>query len=532
MIWSLLTTFTGCSDRSSESAASIRSELARLNEPAPVLRSQQSATPVEIQAFCGDCHALPNPESFVREIWYDEIRKGFEFYARSGRSDLVPPAPESVLKFYRERAPTVLAFPKPPEIAHDWRSRFDREPVDWSSGSNRRVTPAVSSIRWTKLEPEGIRRLVVTDMREGSVRLVTPEPQRSSSQLLARTGTPARATPCDFNGDGRTDFMVSDLGSFNPYDHTFGRVVWLKQGADSGEFQAITIAEKLGRVADVSVADYSADGELDLVVAEFGHRETGGVRLLTNVSADADAAETEAADRERAGDELRFSQQMIDVRPGATQVLAHDWNEDGAMDFAALISQEFECVELFINGGTKFDSHRAATGTDLTFGSVGMELADLDQDGDQDILYVNGDCFDNNFANRSHGIQWLENTGNLAFRSHRLLDLPGAYRAVSADIDADEDMDIVAVANLPTTVYPADLSENNPASIVLLEQVAPLKFEVRVLERGTPRYPALEVADFNRDGKVDFAVGAQLFETDPAGSPAASLPRLMIWWQK
>jgi hypothetical protein len=336
-------------------------------------------------------------------------------------------------------------------------------------------------------------------------------------------GIPARATPCDLDQDGATDLVVSDLGSFHPYDHRFGRVVWFKRDASSQQFQPLVIAENLGRVADVSIADFSGDAKLDLVVAEFGHRETGGIRLLTNTS---DSEGASAAER------VRFSQTMLDIRPGAIQVPAHDWNGDGAIDFAAVISQEFECVELFINRGRKFDRHRASPSGDLAFGSVGIELADLDADGDQDIVYVNGDCFDNNFANRAHGIRWLENLGGLEFRSHRLIELPGAYRAVAADIDADRDLDIVAVANLPTVVYPLELNERSPASIVLLEQVAPLRFEPRVLERGTPRYPALEAADFNSDGRIDFAVGAQLFETDPVDSPAAQLPPLAIWWQK
>ncbi len=515
ILLSMALAFSGC-DGSKKSGASIGKELAHLSEPAEARSDAELPTPIAIQRFCGDCHELPNPTSFVREVWYDEIHKGFEFYARSGRTDLHPPPLEEVLKYYRQRSPVQFAFPEPPSLDSDWLARFDRESFDWKDGNY--VTPAVSSIRWVEFQPEGDRRLVVTDMREGSVNSVTPVPKKTTRTLIDRVGVPARVTPCDLNDDGRTDLVVADLGSFNPYDHALGRAVWLKRDAATRDFESITIAEKLGRVADVAVADFSSDGKLDLLIAEFGHRQTGSIRLFTNQIHDQRT--------------VHFAQNVIDIRPGAMQVLANDWNGDGAMDFATVLSQEFECVELFVNQGRKFDRHRAATGGDLTFGSVGIELVDLDQDGDQDILYVNGDTFDNNFANRSHGLQWLENVGNLEFRLHRLLDLPGAYRAVATDIDGDSDLDILVVANLPTIVYPTSLNDRSPASIVLLEQTTDLQFQVHVLERGTPRYPALEAADFNADGKMDFAVGVQLFETDPPNSASSKLPRLTFWWQK
>ena len=504
----------GCT-RSKTPLGSLREELELLGEPAEAQNDPDGPVPLAIQRFCGDCHELPNPGSFVREVWYDEIHKGFEFYARSGRTDLQPPPLEDVLKFYRERSPAKLAFPEPPPVDSEWVARFDREGFDWKDGNY--VTPAISSIRWVEFQPEGDRRLVVTDMREGSIHSVTPAPKKTTRTLIDRVGVPARVTPCDLNEDGRTDLVVADLGSFNPYDHALGRAVWLKRDAVTRDFQSITIAEKLGRVADVAVADFSGDGKPDLAIAEFGHRQTGSIRLLTN------QMEEEA---------IRFAQNVIDIRPGAMQILANDWNRDGAMDFASVISQESECVEIYVNQGRKFDRHRAATGGDLTFGSVGIEMVDLDRDGDQDILYVNGDTFDNNFANRSHGLQWLENVANLEFRLHRLLELPGAYKALATDIDGDSDLDILVVANLPTVVYPTSLNDQSPASIVLLEQTSKLEFRAHVLERGTPRYPALEAADFNLDGKMDFAVGVQLFETDPPDSPASKLPRLTFWWQK
>jgi hypothetical protein len=53
----------------------------------------------------------------------------------------------------------------------------------------------------------------------------------------------------------------------------------------------------------------------------------------------------------------------------------------------------------------------------------------LDQDGDLDILYTNGDAFDYipSLPRPWHGVQWLENLGGLEFTYHRLAAFDGAY---------------------------------------------------------------------------------------------------------
>ena len=80
------------------------------------------------------------------------------------------------------------------------------------------------------------------------------------------------------------------------------------------------------------------------------------------------------------------------------------------------------------------------------WGASGIDLVDLDRDGDTDVLMTHGDSFDDNLLKPYHGIQWLENTGGLRFREHRLATLPGAHRAQAADLDGDGDLDIVGVA--------------------------------------------------------------------------------------
>ncbi len=472
-----------------------------------------------IVAFCSDCHALPAADAFPRDRWHREVQRGYEFYARSGRNDLDPPPMEWTVAYYRARAPQRLVFPPTVEAAGELAATFSQEELPLDAGADAR--PEIAHLRWAKLDPDRSPLLLVCDMRFGYVAAADLGEPRPQPRVLARLGNPCHIEPCDLDEDGLTDLVVADLGSFRPADHDRGRVVWLRRQQSAGPMEEIVLVSGLGRVADAQPADFDADGDLDLIVAEFGHYRTGKILLLRNEAPD--------------GESPRFEPETIDSRPGTIHVPVHDFNGDGYADFVALVSQEAEAVDLFINltglshnrqGGVpraevtgsvrssgdgpedgRFQLHNLWAGPDLTFGSSGIQLVDLDQDGDMDVLYTNGDAWDNWYLEPSHGIQWLENRGGLTFAYHRLADMPGAYRALAGDIDLDGDLDILTVAWFPTPVKPPEVVAEPPVSILCLEQTEPGVFVRHTLETGSPYYATLEMADFDGDGDLDFAVG-------------------------
>ena len=83
------------------------------------------------------------------------------------------------------------------------------------------------------------------------------------------------------------------------------------------------------------------------------------------------------------------------------------------------------------------------------WGSSGMSLADLDGDGDTDILLANGDTFDDSLLKPYHGVAWLSRLGrgrDVRFVYKPLAQLPGPHAIVAADLDGDGDQDVVASA--------------------------------------------------------------------------------------
>jgi hypothetical protein len=222
----------------------------------------------QIRAFCGDCHALPRPESFHREAWYDEVRKGYEFYAKSGRTDLTPPPIQQTTAFYRARAPERWQYPPPQEAAQPFGATFRVEelPVDPQAA----LTPGASHLRWQPLDAEGSEQLLVSDLRSGRISALDLRGGKRVPQQLAQLHNPCRLELCDLDGSGQVGLLVADLGSLAADDHDRGQVIWLRRADEGTGFTPLVPATGLGRVADARAADFDGDGRLDLVVAEFG----------------------------------------------------------------------------------------------------------------------------------------------------------------------------------------------------------------------------------------------------------------------
>jgi len=213
----------------------------------------------------------------------------------------------------------------------------------------------------------------------------------------------------------------------------------------------------------------------------------------------------------------------VDSRHGAIHVPVVDLNGDGLLDFVALISQEHEVIEAFINAGNgTFSRETIYDARNPAFGSTGIQLVDLDGDGDTDVLYTNGDAMDSFIVKPYHGVQWLENSGTYPFVYHHLAVLPGVARALAGDLDRDGLLDVVAVAYLPDRIW-SDRSQAEFDSIIWLKQDRPAQFSRHRIERGNLQHMSLALTDADGDGLVDIITG------NFAGAFEHTGPRLTIW---
>jgi hypothetical protein len=407
----------------------------------------------------------------------------------------LPPDMQQALAYYMAHAPERLAAPEPWPAVSESPLTFTRQTMTLPDISG---TPAVSNVQLVDLDGDKKLDLIGTEMRQGVV--FSGHPDRSGSVLtsIASIPHPSHVTLADVDKDGVLDLLVADLGTFFPEDHSKGAVIWLR-GTGGGKFSGFWL-DGWPRVADVEAADFGGRGWNDLAVAAFGWRKTGRVAIMEN--------------RTTNPRQPSFTEHVIDPRTGAIHVIPTDLNHDGKTDFVALLAQEHETVVAYLNQGNfTFEQKVIYQAPHPNWGSTGIELVDLDKDGDLDVLLTHGDTFDDGLIKPYHGIQWLENKGTYPYTEHTIAGMAGVHRAVAVDLDGDGDLDIVACALLAAG---SDIDEKTLPALVWLEQTKPGVFVKHTIETGTPRHATLDVGDINGDGLPDIVTGTFSIEEKAA----------------
>jgi hypothetical protein len=363
--------------------------------------------------------------------------------------------------------------------------------------------PLISHIQPADLDGDGLLDIIVADARGNFVSWIRQHPAGIfTEEILAdELIAPAHVQVIDFDLDGDLDIMVAVLGQLFPNNDKIGSVVILENDGQN-KFIKHVVAEKIARVSDVRAGDLDGDGDMDLVVAQFGY-DDGETRWIENLG------------------DWKFRSHILQYLSGPINVELTDIDSDGDLDIISLVSQEWEEIYCFINDGKgNFTPKLLFGSSNEDYGSSGIALSDLDMDGDMDILYSNGDAFDYipPQGRPWHGVQWLENKGGLEFEFHRLCNFTGATNVRAADFDNDGDMDLVAVSAF--NIW----SDPESQSFIWLENDGNMNFTRREIAKKPTHLLTCEPGDFNNDGLMDVVTGGM--HTYP---PYDNMSRITLW---
>jgi len=363
--------------------------------------------------------------------------------------------------------------------------------------------PLVSQTTTVDLDGDGLLDVIVCDIALQRVSWIRQHPRGVFTETLLGDllDAPARAEPVDIDGDGDLDLAVADLGMLNPNNDPIGSVVLLVNDGN-WNFTNRTVLENVARVADIRAGDLDGDGDPDLALAQFGY-DDGETRWLRNDG------------------NYSFTSRRLHGLAGPIHCPISDLDGDGDLDIAVLVSQEFEMIYVFRNDGRgEFEVLQVFGSTNEDFGSSSLSVADVDQDGDPDLLYTNGDAFDYLPPRPRpwHGVQYLENEGDMKFTLRRLGDLGGATMARAVDVDRDGDLDVVAVSTFNLWKKPRS------QSMVWFENDGSMRFARRDITNDPTHLLTLDLGDFDGDGRIDLVTGGMNFF-----APYDRASRVKLW---
>ena len=362
----------------------------------------------------------------------------------------------------------------------------------------------ITHVSVVDLDGDGRQDVVVCDVNQSEIAWIRQETDGSFRETVIATGlpAPARVTPGDIDGDGDVDLVVAVMGTIAPNNDKIGAVVVLENDG-AQQFMRHVLVERVARVSDVQLGDFDGDGDVDLAVGQFGYYD-GEIRWMENTGG------------------WQFESHPLLNLAGTIHTPVGDLDGDGDLDIAAIVSQEWEEIYVFENDGLgAFQRHLVYGSTNDDFGSSGLSLADLDLDGDLDMLYTNGDAFDYTPPGPRpwHGVQWLENEGGLTFEYHRIGDFPGAFSGNAVDADRDGDVDIFVVSAFN------DWDSDQAQSMSWFENDGDMRFTFRDLATVPTHLLALANADMDGDGWIDFVTGGM-----HAYPPYDRMSRV-TWWR-
>lgn len=424
--------------------------------------------------YCVGCHLFPNPDLLDRATWKNgtlpflRARLGIDRLDPTDAGQrLVLDEWDLVWKYYLAVAPEKSIENTATAKAQPHLKQF--------TVVNPLYRPGKRFVTLTQIDPQ-------------SHRIYVGNAQTKTLDVLDQNGSMLSSLSVDSPPVGlvslQNAWFCTMIGRVPPHNEALGKLVQLEKTGDVFS-RRTDILTDLPRPTDSAIADLNGDGREDFVVSGFGNI-IGSLTWYERTP------------------EGGFAPHVLYDRPGAVRTEIVDLNRDGRPDIVVMMAQAREGVYAWINKGGGDFVEMPLIEQHPVWGYSGFQLIDFDRDGDLDLLTTNGDngeypsCLKN-----YHGIRLYLNDGGNRFRQEFFFPLNGAFKAIAADFDQDDDLDIAAIS------YFADYERAPEESFVFLENGGSLRFQpFSFPEAGLGRWLVMDAGDVDEDGDLDIVIGS------------------------
>ena len=372
----------------------------------------------------------------------------------------------------------------------------------------------------------------------------------TGDQVLEDAHNPECAKTADMNGDGYPDLVISHAGNI------VSPKVSVQLNLGDGSFGEPTTYAAPGQTMDVAVGDFDSDGDMDAAFAQSNggsagsrvlvYENTGDGSLLPYVSYTVGTGPIGlvASDLDLDGDldlvsASNFWQQedvcvlynagdgtfptrvdfaIPDANP--IKVTAGDLNGDGAPELVVSLEDGDPAIAVLTNDGSgAFGAPELISVPNATYYKTDVAVADVDLDGDGDVLYGTSGWFD---TDKSYGFALFRNAGDGTL---------GAMESVSVGPDFGVIYDF-AVADVTGDGWPDVMGTSRTTTeggFVLVAGDGAGGFEAAVDYRAGEYTRSIATGDVDLDGDLDVVVAnsasltVKVFENDGMGFSKPSL---------
>ena len=441
---------------------------------------------------CSSCHLSPKPNELDKTIWEnivlprmagfmglaegDSIRNEMLNHPQNGtylrKANFFPSKPlidnetwNKIHAYILENAPEELVIPS--KAIEKKSQLFTTQVPDYQ------LPPSTTM---SNILPNG--DIVIADAGSERLYQFSKELSLQKAAAIREGGVSMIATP--------GEWIITVMGSFSPTELPKGFVMSLPLASNQ---KPRVLIDSLKRPVHTNLGDLNGDGRIDLVISEFG-RYTGKLGWYEQL------------------ENGEFQKHILLDQTGAIRTEIRDIDSDGDLDIWALFGQGQEGIYQFINEGDGKFKVNIPIRFPASYGTSYFSLQNLDEDEEEEILYVCGDNADfSGLLKPYHGVYIFDQGGNGEWQQSWFYHLNGAYKAIPADFDQDGDMDFVVNSFFP------DYNQQPEEGFVLLNNRGDFTFEASSFEEvNLGRWLTMDAGDIDQDGDLDIILGSLAFE--------------------